>query len=262
MNILTFSEGLQKRLQEIQATVSNDSASRGKALHDIREVLNELKEFSTRYTFLNEQEEIHFFKEIKPVLMSQYYYSRKMFKLLLFDSFSDLKRRIDHYNRGLRRVSRFVRKNEAFYEYCMSGAVDRDAQYFVRNSNAYLGISHDKKFSTGYDLLLAKILANELIKDTLLHAIRKSESAGKPGNSLQWTTSKVALVEMIYALHASGVFDHGKTEIKKIIECFEEMFSVDLGNYARVFSEIRIRKKGQTNFLDQLRERLLTITEL
>lgn len=74
--------------------------------------------------------------------------------------------------------------------------------------------------------------------------------------SLSWTDSKVALVELIYALHEAGVFNNGKSDIKQIVGCFEEQFSVDLGNYARVFSEIRIRKSGQTNFLDHLRERL------
>src|SRR5690606_23522865 len=54
-----------------------------------------------------------------------------------------------------------------------------------------------------------------------------------------------------------GVFNIGKSDIKQIVGCFEEQFSVDLGNYARVFSEVRIRKSGHTNFFDHLRERIL-----
>ncbi|PZR03136.1 MAG: tetracycline regulation of excision, RteC, partial [Flavobacterium psychrophilum] len=34
-------------------------------------------------------------------------------------------------------------------------------------------------------------------------------------------------------------------------------FSVELGNYARVFSEIRIRKSGQANFIDHIKEKYL-----
>ncbi len=64
-------------------------------------------------------------------------------------------------------------------------------------------------------------------------------------------------MELIYALHAAGVFNYGKADIKQIVNAFEEMFSVDLGNYARVFSEIRIRKSGQANFIDHIRGKYL-----
>jgi hypothetical protein len=97
------------------------------------------------------------------------------------------------------------------------------------------------------------------MKDHILNTIRKAESntSDVSFNTLQWTAQKVALVELIYALHAAGVFNYGKTDVKQIVNCFETMFSIDLGNYARVFSEIRIRKKAPTNFIDHLRERLV-----
>lgn len=257
MDIITFSESLEKRTKEI-ATDSGDLVSLGKSLTTIRDILSELKQFTLQYTFVNDQEEIKFFKEIKPVLLSQHIYYKKKFEILLFDSFRDRKSRMDNYFRILRKLQHFAYKNQAFYEYCMSGSSYLDVQYFTRHSTRYLPVGTDETFSTLYDVKLAKILAHELVKEFILSAIRKVESNPKdsPHNPLQWTTQKVALVELIYALHAAGVFNYGKTDVKQIVDCFEEMFAVDLGNYSRVFSEIRIRKSGTTNFIDLLRKQI------
>jgi hypothetical protein len=263
MDIMTFSESLQKRMKEMEATGSDDLVGMGKALTAMREILSELKRFTVSYKFTGEQEEVRFFKEIKPVLLSQYFYYKKRFQILLFDSFRDRKSRMDNYYKVLCKLQHFACKNQSFYEYCMSGATYLDRQYFVRNHTQYMPVEKDENFSTQYDVKLAKILAHELIKEHILNAIRKSENntSDVAFNALQWTAQKVALVELIYALQATGVFNYGKADIKQIVNAFEEIFSVDLGNYARVFSEIRIRKSGQANFLKLLTERLLEKVE-
>lgn len=263
MDITTFSESLQKRMKEMEATGPDDLVGMGKALTAMREILSELKRFTVSYEFTDEQEEVKFFKEIKPVLLSQYIYYKKKFQILLFDSFRDRKSRMENYYKVLRKLQHFAYKNQSFYEYCMSGATYLDKQYFIRNNTQLMSVEKDEKFSTQYDVKFAKILAHELIKEHILNVIRKSESNTSDAsyNPLQWTTQKVALVELIYALHAAGVFNYGKTDVKQIVNCFEETFSIDLGNYSRIFSEIRIRKSGQTNFIDHLKERLLSFTD-
>ncbi|MBX2914708.1 MAG: RteC domain-containing protein [Cyclobacteriaceae bacterium] len=263
MDMITFSEGLQKRMKEINAAGSDDLVAMGKALSTMREIISELKQFTVRYKFVNDQEEVQFFKEIKPVLLSQYYYYKKKFEILLFDSFRDRKSRMENYFKIMRKLQQFAYKNEAFYEYCMSGSSYLDIQYFTRHTARYMPVGTDETFSTVYDVKLAKILSHTLLKDYILHAVRQTEFSTKdsPSQVLQWTSQKVALVELIYALHATGVFNYGKADLKQIVNVFEEMFSVDLGNYARVFSEIRIRKSGQANFLKLLTERLLEQVE-
>lgn len=260
INIVTYSENLQKRMKEIEVTNSDDVVTMGKALHAIHEILSDLKRFTITYKFTTEEEEIKFFKEIKPVFLSQHYYYKKKFQLLLFDSFQDRKNRMNNYYKVLRKLQYFAYKNQSFYEYCMAGTTYLDKQYFLRTNSQYMSIEKDEKFSTQYDVKLAKILAHELLKEYILQAIRKTETypTDTSHDALQWTTQKVALVELIYALHAAGTFNYGKSSIKQIVNCFEEMFSIDLGNYARVFSEIRIRKKGQTNFIDLLKQQLIT----
>jgi hypothetical protein len=258
MDIITFSTELEKRTKEI-ATDSGDLVTLGKALASMREILSELKQFTAQYKFRNDQEEIQFFKEVKPVLLGQYIYYKKKFEILLFDSFRDRKTRMENYYKTLRKLQNFADKNQSFYAYCMSGSTDLDKQYFTRHFARLMPVGADETFSTLYDVKLARILAHELIKEWIQTAIRKLESNAKDSsvNPLHWTTQKVALVELIYALHTTGVFNYGKTDVKQIVACFEEMFSIDLGNYARVFSEIKIRKKGQANFLEQLKTRFL-----
>jgi len=73
----------------------------------------------------------------------------------------------------------------------------------------------------------------------------------------QWTGSKAALTELIYALQSGGVLNNGLTPIKEIAENFEKIFQVELGNYYHCFNEIRLRKKNRTALLDHLREKVL-----
>lgn len=260
MDIITFSEGLQKRLKEIGDlnSAEGDLLRLGKAVTNLRDIVAELKRFTVKYSFRNAEEEVQFFKEVKPVFLCQYIYYKKMFSVLLFNSFQDRKSRIEKYYKVLRKLQVFAIKNEAFYEYCMSGATYLDHTYFTRKSQMLSSVELDEKFSTGYDLKLSKILAHELMKQYIIDALRKlqEDKESSAATTLTWTDSKVSLIELIYALHTSGVFNHGKSDLKQIVRCFEEQFSVELGNYARVFSEIRIRKSGQTNFLEHLRGRL------
>lgn len=264
MDIITFSEGLQKRIKEIGSSSSSDEidvAMNGRSLTAIRQIIVELKEFTINYKFKNTEEEIRFFKEIKPVLLSQYYYHKRIFALALFDSFRDRRSRIENYYRVLQRLQNFARKHQAFYEYCMAGSTYLDTNYFTRNRQNIASVDQDEKFTTGFDKMLAKVLAHELIKQFVLAAIRKLQEDRSNSSScpIPWTGSKIAIIELIYALHATGVLNYGKSNVKQIALCFEEVFSIDLSNYARMFSEIKIRKSGQTNFLDQLKDRLSQI---
>jgi hypothetical protein len=96
-----------------------------------------------------------------------------------------------------------------------------------------------------------------LIPDTVtsLPAIGNAEASPEPDEiSLKWTYSKIGLTELIYALKELGVFNNGKADLKSIAQCFEHMFSIDLGNISSAFQEILERKKGYTNITDRLRE--------
>jgi hypothetical protein len=72
------------------------------------------------------------------------------------------------------------------------------------------------------------------------------------GKKLKWTGSKVALVELIYALHAESVLNNGNADLKETVSHFENMLDVELGQFNRTFLEIRGRKSDRTKFLSTL----------
>jgi hypothetical protein len=257
MNIIEFSEGLQVKMKKELSNLNieqDEIIQLGKGITAIRELIRELKTFTRNYKFESQAEEIEFFKEVKPVFLSHYFYCKKVFAVRLFDSFKEPKRRQANYNRLLRQLERYAEKNLEFYEYCMSGNTRMDAHYFIRNSHGYKSLDKDECFSTGYDSKLGKILANELLKKHLIKLLNQADAV-QP--ELTWTASKTDLIELIYALHLNNVFNNGLADIKQIASSFENLFGVALGDYYRVFLNIRSRKSGQSNFLEQLRTNFL-----
>ena len=105
-------------------------------------------------------------------------------------------------------------------------------------------------------------MANEQLQIYLENEIGKLDV--KPGlyklserQIQKWTGSKIALIELIYALHAEGVFNNGMTDLKETAKFFEETFDVDLGQFHRTFFEMRARKSERTKFLNSLRDGLI-----
>lgn len=117
----------------------------------------------------------------------------------------------------------------------------------------------DYDFNTSHDYKVARIIANDLIQvyieDQLYNKVAKNKSVVSP--ILNWTGSKVALIELIYALHYQGVFDNGNSDIGLIAKYFESTFNVNLGNFYQTYLELRTRKVNPTKFLDNLREGLI-----
>lgn len=59
------------------------------------------------------------------------------------------------------------------------------------------------------------------------------------------------MVELIYALHTSDNFNNCQGDIKAIAAHFEKVFDVELGNYYRVYLEMKILQNS-TKFLDSI----------
>lgn len=128
--------------------------------------------------------------------------------------------------------------------------------------SVYFQIDH--RFATSHDYKMARIIANDEIKNFLLEQMEKLER--KPittqspyplSKSLKWTGSKVDLIELIYALHSEGVFNNGATGLKEVITFFESSLEIELGQFNRVFLEIRHRKSDRTKFMNTLKNKLI-----
>lgn len=162
----------------------------------------------------------------------------------------------------------YFHANLDFYRYYRTGSHYLDNYYFLRGKHdikltldSYY-LQADTRFSSSHDYKVATILANEMLDPWLKNQLGKLQDVKPvaPAMSIrkqQWTGSKVALIELLYALHTEGVINNGNADLKEIAALFESAFAVDLGQYHRTFLEIRARKSERAKFLIGLRDKLL-----
>ena len=214
--------------------------------------------------------EIDFFKNIKPKFTSKLIYYNAIFKIETKKPHGGERILKKYLNNELDKLKRYFDNNLDFYRYYRTGSNYLDTKYFTRGKfdikmaldNFYF--EADRTFSTSHDFKVAKIMAHDLIQvyleDKLLimeNREPKEKSQVNPKLKQNWTGSKVALIELLYALHTEGVFNNGASDLKDIAEYFENIFNIDLGQYHRAFLEIRMRKSDQTKFLNALKEKLV-----
>jgi hypothetical protein len=175
-----------------------------------------------------------------------------------------------YFNNELLKLKAFFDNELEFYQYYRTGNTYLDYKYFQRGKfDIKLALDNyyfetDTNFSTSHDFKVAQILANDLIQLYLENQLIMIENKDttektqrKPNIKMTWTSPKVSLIELIYALHTEGVFNNGAADLKEIAEYFENVFEIDLGQYRRAFLEIRARKNDKTKFISTLNEALL-----
>ena len=259
LDIKAFSDQLSQNMKTELESVGEDNleviARASKSLPIIKSAVRKLKEFVCEYEFASKDEEIAFFKEVKPTFTSQYYYHDKILSMKVNEPVNGVDTLKAYYYRELDILQEFIRTHQEFYRYCVSDSTQFDEQYFLRENNSINCIEMDCRFSTGYDNILAMIHTNQMIKDHLQTLIRRINSEHSE-NLLTWTGTKTALIELIYALQSVEVINSGKADIKQIATSFENLFNISLGNYYRQFLDIQLRKNGRTNFIDYMKEKL------
>jgi hypothetical protein len=214
--------------------------------------------------------EIDFFKNIKPKFTSKLIYYNAIFKIETKKPHGGERILKKYLNNELDKLKRYFDNNLDFYRYYRTGSNYLDTKYFTRGKfDIKMALDSfyfeaDRTFSTSHDFKVAKIMAHDLIQvyleDKLLmmeNREPKEKSQVNPKLKQNWTGSKVALIELLYALHTEGVFNNGASDLKDIAEYFENIFNIDLGQYHRAFLEIRMRKSDQTKFLNALKEKLV-----
>jgi hypothetical protein len=261
---------MDKRLSEINSTEIN-AIQRFKASSSaILQVMSTLKEYIINYKFSSQTDEINFFKNIKPKFLSKLFYFRKAFEMQSGLPLSSMEDEKNFYLKELKKISEYEIENKEFLSYYRANSTLFDEVYFIRKEpDSWLLLNFDSfeidlRFTTLYDLKISKILAGELLSEFIKDSINKLETESdfqKNRNpdvfKLKWTASKVSLIELLYSLQSFGSFNNGSIDLKSLATSLENLFNIDLGNFYRVFQEIRIRKESRTTFLDQLKNQLI-----
>lgn len=232
--------------------------------------VHKLKVTILKYKFRTQNEEIKFFKEVKPKFISPLIYHLKIFKIESRKPNGGDKIKRKYYLHELEKLKNYFDSNLDFYRYYRTQSNYLDHKYFLRGKyDIRLTVDSfffeaDERFCTSHDFKVAKILAHDrlqvYLEEELSNLDRKETNMitqEAPKVKLYWTESKTALIELIYALHAQGAIDNGKADIKDIAVLFEHFFGIELGDYYRTFLEIRVRKTGRTKFIDAMKHSLI-----
>ncbi|MFN3752567.1 RteC domain-containing protein [Flavobacterium sp.] len=265
---LRLLEDLETQLKEIELAKKETIEHVEDSIRKTISVLETLKTNFVKYKFESKKDEISFFRDIKPQFVSKLIYYNEIYNIMTNKPFGGNKTLRKYYTGELAKLKSFYTENVEFFKYYRNGNTYLDNKYFVRGRyDIKLTLDSfyfqaDSRFSTSHDFKVAKIMANNLIQNYLESEIVKIENKAPLFNLTErqvqkWTGTKIALIELVYALHAEGVFNNGASDLKETAKFFEEVFDVDLGQFHRTFFEMRARKADRTKFLNSLRDTLV-----
>lgn len=234
----------------------------------LNEMLCTIKAEVLQAGFKDEQQEIDFFRNIKPQILGKLIYYNKVFRIETTCPVNNGKIHQSYYENLLKNLKSEYKEsicNEDFYRYYRAGRSDRDYTYFrLGQINYHDGLKSgvfeiDLSFSTYYDNKIAHIIANELLYTYMLTKVNPEENPdmvlinGDANKDISWTNSQNALIELIYALYASNSIAHGKIGIRKLALIFQVLFRTPLNDIHHSFHRMKTRAGSRTAFLDQLK---------
>lgn len=225
-------------------------------------------------SFPDSKSEISFFKTDKPFVLGYLKYFVNLHAYMMEKPTADLNKQRLFINKRLEKLEDCKKKQLIFWNYYKHNEERLDHIYFIRGNNDLAIVNDssrhfsDPEFSTSHDNLVGKFIAYDLLvnfyNDELL-LLKKIESGNyaeetKPEilKDLSWTATKTDLVEIIYALQASGALRNGQAEISRIANVCSNLFEIDLGNVYKTYSEIKSREIDRTKFIDKLKVSLET----
>ncbi|EOZ98916.1 hypothetical protein A33Q_0899 [Indibacter alkaliphilus LW1] len=262
---------LQEKLDEIPKNGGNKLQHLQLCFEQTELTIAKLKEFVLKYEFNDEEEEIRFFKEIKPKFESTLFYYAEVFTVESDRPIAGKKVQKQYLLKKQEIVYQFLKSQQHLHNYIKLNRSDSDGQYFLRKNFNHekrpngICSSLDERFSTVHSYLVSKIKAyievNSYLQKEIKFLGRATAEDSPDDPRLVWTAPKVHLIELIYALKVAGVFNNGSAEIKEIAEGLSRFFPQRLKDYYRTFQEIRIRKKSRTVFLDSLKDNLVQSME-
>jgi len=266
--ITNLKKEVDARIEQIESSEDNILKRSLAGSQVLGEAFNRLKTFILIYTFKNEEEEILFFKDIKPKFCYRLIYYRKIFNIEMNRPLAGFDAQKEYLNRELNAINDYTTKRLDFVRYYRSGSTHMDSLYFLRgrvDTEQYLETFYyelDPKFSTNCDFKVAKIMANDMLSAYLMQEIEllndngmKFGSFNFPATKKTWMGSKTELQEQIYSWDSAGSF--GEVPLTQLYDYIQNVFNIQLdANLSRAFGDLKIRNVP-TPFLDKLKNALL-----
>jgi hypothetical protein len=233
-----------------------------------RNYLVQIREHVSARTFESDQDEINFFKTLKPKFYSQWFYCSEIYKMEITKPIgNNLEYQKQYFNSRLELLQSEFSRHIDFYKYLRSGSTELDHFYFIRNKQAqtidsFIYDDTGNTDTTFYDKITGIYWANEKMTDYINKRIQELDRpidfvTPKSVPQLTWTESKSALIELIYAFKSKGSFNYGNATLKEITDYLQEVFKIEITNPTRDFQDILRRKTGYSNYIDELKKSYL-----
>ncbi|MCL1670933.1 RteC domain-containing protein [Elizabethkingia ursingii] len=262
--VTLIKENLIRVIDHICSTEKDKILCFESVLMHIDQSVRTLKSMVSGFIFENVADEIYFFKYLKPYFVAEYIYFSTLLNIDVLKPKADIKALKKYYEKELLKIKQHQLKYQHFYDYYYRRATYLDHKYFVRKGydlkmrlpeNLY---NYDDRFTTSHDQYVSCFLAYEKLKIHLSKSIKEEDSLSTYDTAikLSWSSSKVALVELLYALYKSKSLNNGNLELSQLIRWAEYNFNLELGNYHKTIGEIRGRKNLRTKFLSFLSDHL------
>lgn len=269
--MIQYASNLKKdidvKIEQIECSEISMITKSLEASRMLTDAVYQLKKIVLSYNFIDEEEEIFFFKEAKPKLCSRLIYYRKVYNIEM-NRPAGINKQREYLNEILDGINKYNTKRLDFIRYYRSCSSHLDSIYFLRGKpdmEQYLetfNYEFDPNFSTNCDFKVAKILANDMLSAYLIHEMEllndngmKTNFFGFPSTKLTWKGSKVELQEQIVSWDSAGTF--GDVPLTQLYNYIQNVFNIQLdSNLSRSFSELKIRL-SPTPFLDKLKDALL-----
>lgn len=214
---------LNKALDQINRSDNSILSRAEEILMETDAAIKQLKELLRQYEFADWSEEIWFFKMTKPKFIAIYIYYSKVLSIEASKPFADPEVLKEYYENERAGLLHFYHEYKEFINYYRRKSTYLDKKYFVRfkfdfklklSPELY---SYDEEFSTSHDHLVSQILANDMLEQFLSSKINSGDYPGKDveiPKQIEWTAPKVALTELLYALHLTKCFNGGHSDLE------------------------------------------------
>ena len=214
--------------------VENPLEKLSKASKLIEGKLHELNRFIAAFKFPGEDEEILFFKTIRPEIVALRIEEVMRYNLQVNKPIGTIEIQLKYFEDELKALQSFFRMNSFHYQYYRNGVSDLDRTYFLRNAEP-LSVpladvnESDKTVSTPMSLLFAKFTAYEHIQYFILEQITPlkypelslKNKGGIQYSEMKWTGDTINIVELAYGIWLTGQLNNGNASLNQIVRWLE-----------------------------------------
>lgn len=264
---MPFFNDFEKELNTLMMSSDNIINVAKSIISFIERKFEDLNNWLRNHIFKCTEEEIYFFKCLKPKLISKLIYYKAILNIESEAPVSK-KQTKKHYEKALHKIYQYSKKNKEFYSYYRSGLTYKDIDYFIRSEHKpkldddCFALHYDTRLCTEKYFEVGKILANDLLikyYENKIEVLEQKYTTIQPElkSNLNWTGSKFDLIELIYALHNQKVINDGNADLKEVAQQLCKILNVEYNdNMYRYYHDIKRRKTNKTKFLQSMTDNL------